>query len=338
MGYQEAATGRLRLLPALVLALIALVIAIGASLAIGGGRVGPERAFAALLGHADEEARFVLAELRLPRTVTGIVVGSALGMAGAVLQSTARNPLAEPGLLGVSAGASFAVVVSIALGASTGTLHTGVAIVGALVGCLLALAAAHLRGVGDDPVRLVLAGVALSSMLGSASSLLLLTDQRTRDEIRFWTIGAIAGRGFPVVLDILPTIALGIVVILLVVRPLAALALGEQVARSLGHRVRLIRIAAIVGVALLVGSATAAAGPIGFVGLVVPFAARALVGPDVRRTLLVCTVLGPVMILLADVLGRMLVRPSELPLGVVTAFIGAPVLVAVVRAHRLPSL
>lgn len=329
---------RLTVAQALGVSLVVLAAAAACSLLVGAGSVGPGQAIDALRGGGTDEARFVVFDLRLPRTVVGVTVGLALGVAGAVLQSAARNPLAEPGLLGVSAGASFAVVLAIWFGASAMTVYTQVAILGAMIGCLLALGAARLTGIGDDPVRLVLAGVALSSMLGAASSMLLLIDQRTRDEIRFWTVGAIAGRDYGVVIGILPTIVIGVAVAATIARPLSAMALGERVALGLGHRPRLTRVLAMVGVALLVGSATAAAGPIAFVGLAVPFAARALVGPDIRPVLLVCAVLGPVMVLFADISSRLLVRPSEMPIGVVTAFIGAPVLVGVVRSHRLPTL
>jgi iron complex transport system permease protein len=308
-----------------------------ASLLLGSGEVGPVRAAGALVG-GDEEARFAVWSLRWPRTLVGAVVGAALGTAGAVLQAAARNPLAEPGLLGVGAGASTAVVLVIALGGSVATLGPYAAVVGALLGCLAATGAARLHGVGDDPVRLVLAGAAISGLLGSLTSVLLLVDQRSADEVRFWTVGAVAGRDLGVLSGVLPPLLLGAVLVALVARPLAALSLGEQVAAGLGARPRAARLGAVVAVALLVGAATAAAGPIGFVGLVVPFAARALVGPDLRRVLLPSVVLGPVVVVGADVVSRLVVRPYEMPLGVVTALVGAPVLVAVVRASRVPAL
>ncbi|WP_229402532.1 FecCD family ABC transporter permease [Micromonospora okii] len=320
-------------MPAVLLAVAGIT-----SLLIGSGEVGPGRALHALTGGGDAEASFAVWELRWPRTLVAAGVGAALGAAGAVLQAAARNPLAEPGLLGVSAGASTAVVVVIAVGGSVATLGPYVAVVGALLGCLAALGAARLRGVGDDPVRLVLAGAALSGLLGSLTSILLLVDQRSADEVRFWTVGAVAGRDLGVLAGALPVLLLGGLLVLLVARPLAALALGEQVAAGLGNRPRRARLGAMVAVALLVGGATAVAGPIGFVGLVVPFAARALVGPDLRRALLPSLLLGPVVVLVADIASRLLVRPYEMPLGVVTAIIGAPVLVAVVRARRVPTL
>ncbi|SFI06797.1 iron complex transport system permease protein [Modicisalibacter xianhensis] len=314
------------------------------SLLFGAGEIGPGASLSSLLGmregaaqHA-EEAAFVIHELRLPRTMLGLVVGMALGVAGALLQAVARNPLAEPGLLGVSAGSAFAVAIALMLGASAATLRVSVAQLGALGGCLCVLAAARMRGVGNDPVRLVLAGAVLSGLLGALTSMILLVDQRTADEIRFWIVGSLAGRHLEDLQAILPSLALAGVITLLIGRPLAALALGERVAVGLGHHPRLVRLLAIGVVALLVGATTAVAGPIAFVGLVVPFAARALAGPDIRRTLWLCLPLGPLVVIGADIVSRLVVQPSELPLGVLTALIGAPVLILVVRSQRLPTL
>jgi iron complex transport system permease protein len=317
---------------------IALLVAALASLALGAGDVGPARALAVLFGTGDDDARFAVLQLRIPRTLVAVAVGLALGVAGAVLQAAARNPLAEPGLLGVSAGASFAVVVTIGAGASVASLGPWVAVLGAGAGCLLAVGAARLRGTGDDPIRLVLAGAALSGLLGAGTSIILLLDQRTADEVRFWTVGSVAGRDLDTLAQVGPVLAAGLLLALLVARPLSALALGDATAQGLGHRPARARIGAVGSVALLVGGAVAAAGPVAFVGLVVPFLARALVGPDLRRVLAVSVLLGPSVVLVADVVSRLLVRPYEMPLGVVMALIGAPVLVAVVRSTRMPAL
>jgi iron complex transport system permease protein len=319
-------------------AAVALLLAVLASLVFGAGEVGPARALAALTSGADDDARFAVLVLRAPRTLVAIAVGMALGVAGAVLQAAARNPLAEPGLLGVSAGASFAIVVAIAAGAGAATLGPWVAVLGAAAGCLLAVGAARLGGTGDDPVRLVLAGAALSGLLGAGTSIILLLDQRTADEVRFWTVGSVAGRDLGTLSQVGPVLAAGLLIAVLTARPLSALSLGDATARGLGHHPARARGLAIGAVALLVGGAVAAAGPIAFVGLVVPFLARALVGPELRRVLAVSVLLGPVVVLVADVASRLLVRPYEMPLGVVTAMLGAPVLVAVVRSTRLPSL
>ncbi|TWI55559.1 iron complex transport system permease protein [Pseudomonas duriflava] len=321
-----------------LICLTLVVLSVLASLLIGAGDVSPGRSAQALWSGADSEARFIVMELRWPRTLLGAMVGMALGAAGVILQSATRNPLAEPGLLGVSAGASFAVVLAISLGSSAATLNLGVAVAGALAGCFLVLLVTQLRGIGSDPVRLILVGAAFTSMLMAISTLILLSDQRSADEMRFWVIGALAGRPTETAYSSAPGVLLGLLLMLPLIRPLAALALGERVATGLGHHPQLTRMSALVCVAILVGTATAAAGPIAFVGLIVPFVARRLVGPDIRRTLWLSLLIGPIIILFADTISRLVVKPYELPIGVVTAFIGAPILIAVVRGHRLPTL
>lgn len=322
----------------MLLLLTALVAVSVVSLLVGAGSVGPWRVLALLSGTPDSEVSFIVWELRAPRTLIGIAVGMALGVSGALLQAVARNPLAEPGLLGVSAGAAFAVTLALVLGASAATLRISVAQLGALLGCICVLSVARFRGVGNDPVRLVLAGAAFSGLLASLTSLILLYDQRAADEIRFWVIGSLSGRRLDDLVAVMPSMLLAALVIALIARPLAALALGERIASGLGHHPHLIRWLVVACVALLVGAATAIAGPIAFVGLVVPFVARAFAGPDIRRTLWFCLPIGPLMVLAADIISRVVVAPSELPLGVLTALCGAPVLVAVVRARRLPML
>ncbi|MBR9926242.1 MAG: iron ABC transporter permease [Gammaproteobacteria bacterium] len=322
----------------MLILLTALVAVSVVSLLIGAGEVGPRRVLGLLYGVSDSEAQFIVWELRAPRTLIGIVIGIALGVAGALLQAISRNPLAEPGLLGVSAGAAFAVALALVLGASAATLRISVAQLGALIGCVCVLSVARFRGVGNDPVRLVLAGAAFSGLLGSLTSLMLLYDQRAADEIRFWVVGSLAGRRLDDLVAVLPSLLVAAIAVVIMARPLAALALGERAASGLGHHPTLIRWVAVGCVALLVGAATAIAGPIAFVGLVVPFVARAFAGPDIRRTLWFCLPIGPLIVLSADIISRVVVAPSELPLGVLTALCGAPVLIAVVRAKRLPML
>ncbi len=309
-----------------------------ASMLLGAGSLTAGESLQALFGHGSEEHLFIVHELRWPRTLLAIVVGIALGAAGTVMQAATRNPLAEPGLLGVSAGASFAVVLAIYYGADTVGVHFGIAIGGALAGCMLVLLTTGMRGTGNDPVRLVLAGAAFSSILVAVTTLILLHDQRTADEIRFWVVGALGGRPAANLLWALPGISLGLAMVGATAAALAALSLGEKVAMGLGHRPIFTRILAMAGVAVLVGTATAAAGPIAFAGLIVPYFARRLVGPDVRRALPIAMILGPAVLLFCDILSRLAVRPYELPIGVVTACIGAPVLIAVVRSQRLPRL
>ncbi|KAE8546021.1 ABC-type Fe3+-siderophore transport system, permease component [Marinobacter nauticus] len=324
--------------PPLLAAGFLLLLVVLASLLYGAGPVSASDAIAALMANGTEEAWFVVTELRLPRTIIALVTGLALGLAGALLQSMTRNPLAEPGLLGVSAGSGFAVALAILLGATTATLTTLVAQLGALAGCALVIAATRVQGLGNDPVRLVLAGATLTGLLLALTSMLMLIDQRAADEIRFWITGSVAGKPLSILWATLPSITLALVLMATVARPLAAMALGEKAAVGLGHHPGRIRFLITLTVALLVGSATALAGPLIFVGLVVPFIARAFSGPDIRKTLWLCVPVGPAVVLGADVLSRLIAAPAEMPLGVVAALIGAPVLLAIVRAGRMPSL
>lgn len=326
-------------LPQLFLfSLMLLAMTCALSMLLGAGDLTVAEAFQVLTGAGSDEAHFIVSELRAPRTLIGCVVGAALACAGALMQTLARNPLAEPGLLGISAGSSFSVTLALLLGSSAATLNIHVAQLGALGGCLLVLSAARIQGVGNDPVRLVLAGATLTGLLLSLISLMLMFDQRTADEIRFWITGSVAGRSLDHLGQAIPSLTIAALLTLMIMRPLAALSLGERTAQSLGHRPGRTRLISVSIVALLVGSATAIAGPIIFVGLVVPFIARALAGPDIRRTLWLCLTLGPVIVVSADTLSRVLVAPAELPLGVMTALLGAPVLLLVVRGRRLPSL
>ncbi|RNF49951.1 iron ABC transporter permease [Marinomonas hwangdonensis] len=321
-----------------VSALVVLALCFICSLLLGAGGLSPSASFQTLIGKGSADAEFTVFHLRATRTVVGLFVGLTLGIAGALMQSVARNPLAEPGLLGVSAGSSLAVAITLVLGASTATLTVGVAQFGALLGCLCVLGVARMQGQQNDPIRLVLAGAALSSLLLAVTSLLLLFDQRAADEIRFWVTGSVAGRDTNTLLSVLPSMLVAGLCVLYAAKPLASLALGERVAIGLGHKPKRVRGVVIFAVALLVGGATAIAGPVAFIGLVVPFAARALVGPDIRRTLWLCLPLGPIIVITADVISRLIAQPAEMPLGVLTAVVGAPVLLLIVRSRRLPTL
>ena len=300
----SAVASRALSLPLIAAGLLLFLIII-ASLLYGAGPISASEAFMVLAGSGSEEARFVVSELRLPRTIIGLVTGLALGLAGALLQSMTRNPLAEPGLLGVSAGSGFAVALAILFGASTATLTSFVAQLGALAGCALVIAATRVQGLGNDPVRLILAGATLTGLLLALTSMLMLMDQRAADEIRFWITGSIAGKPLSMLQATLPSILAALILIVIVARPLAAMALGEKAAVGLGHHPGRIRFLIVLTVALLVGSATALAGPLIFVGLVVPFIARAFAGPDIRKTLWLCVPVGPAVVLAIVRAGRM---------------------------------
>lgn len=274
---------------------------------------------------------------RVPRTLLGLMAGSALGLAGALIQALTRNPLADPGLLGVNAGASFAMVLCIALFAST---SPAVLLPAAFAGALGATALIYLigteRGAPADPARFVLAGVALAAVLGGFSSALTLFDAPAFDALRYWAAGSLDVRDLQRLRWALAPFAAGGLVAAALARPLNALALGDTLAQGLGVNPRRLQFAAVGAIALLCGAATAVAGPIAFVGLLIPQLARRLAGPDQRWLFAFSALLGPLLLLLADVLGRVLVA-GELRVSIVTAFVGAPVLIALARREYGPA-
>jgi len=319
---------------ALVLAvgLAALLAAVLASLAVGSKGIAPLDVLRALAAPDGSEASTIVRSLRVPRTVVGIEVGAALALGGVVMQALTRNPLADPRILGVSAGASLGVVTAIAaFGITTLAGYVWFGIAGAAVaGVLVATVASRARA-GASPVSLALAGAALDASLGAIVYALLAIDARTFDEFRFWVVGSLAGRTPAAALQVLPVLLVGAVLALAGARGLDALALGEDVARGLGHRVGWLRVGTGAAAVLLTGGAVAVAGPIAFVGLAVPHLVRALVGADHRWVLAASAVIGPTLVLAADVAGRVVTPPAEVPTGVVTALVGAPLLILLVR-------
>ncbi|MGX0118874.1 FecCD family ABC transporter permease [Corynebacterium otitidis] len=267
----------------------------------------------------------VIAELRLPRTLLAVVVGAALGAAGALIQGHTRNPLADPGIIGISSGAALAVVAGFAfLGIATPLPSAAVAFGGAIAATAAVFALASIgRGV-VNPLTLVLGGAALSAVLSSVTAGLVLTDSQNLDRMRFWTVGSVAGRDLDVVWAIAPLVALGLVAALATGPTLNVLNLGEDAAAALGVNTGRHRVAGMLIIALLAGAATAAAGPIGFVGLLVPHLARGLCGPDYRWILPYSAAWGAALLLIADVAARLVARPGELQVGIVLAFVGAP--------------
>ncbi|MBC3761790.1 FecCD family ABC transporter permease [Quadrisphaera oryzae] len=330
---------------ALLVMAACLLVAVWLSLAVGSRPVPPATVLHALssaLGGGAAPAGTdagVVVDQRLPRTVLGLAAGAALGVSGALVQAVTRNPLADPGVLGVTAGASFAAAVAVGvLGASA----TGGGVWAALLGALLAsvlvqLVGASTSGGRGSPVQLLLAGLALGAVLAGLTSALRLSDPQAFSALVVWESGNLADRGWSGLAAVWPLLAAGLVVALALTPALNAVALGDDLAQALGARVWLVRAASVGAVALLAGGATAAAGPIAFVGLVVPHAVRWAVGPDQRWLVACCAFAAPVLLLLADVVGRVVLRPGELPAGVVTAALGAPVLIALVRRQRVPA-
>ncbi|GAA2597671.1 iron chelate uptake ABC transporter family permease subunit [Dactylosporangium fulvum] len=325
---------------AAIAALIAAVAgAVVLSLAVGAQTLSPAEVWHAVVApEPGAQATAIVRDLRLPRTILGLLVGLALGAAGALMQGHTRNPLADPGLLGISAGASFAVVIGIQLGVDTLTGYVWFAFAGALLASLLVFGIASGRQGGPTPVALALAGMAISALLASFTQSMLLADKASLNVFRFWVVGSLSGRDAGVAVQVTPFLAVGLLLALANAPALNALGLGEDVARALGQRVFAARAVGVAAVVLLTGAATAACGPIGFLGLVVPHAARALTGPD-HRWLIPCSALaGAAVLLCADVLGRVVVRPAELQTGIVLAAVGAPFFIALVRRRGVVRL
>ncbi|GAA1589163.1 iron chelate uptake ABC transporter family permease subunit [Kribbella hippodromi] len=321
----------------LALCVAVLGIAVVLSLCAGSRWIGVGEVYRALGEFGGSDTDRVVRYLRLPRTLAGVLVGVALGLSGGVMQGVTRNPLADPGILGVNAGAAVAVVAAIGL---FGVHSLNGYVWFAMGGALVATVVVYLVGAvgGTTPVKLALAGAAISALLGSITSAATLLDLSTLNEYRFWVVGSLSLADQGMVLQAVPFIAVGTFLALVLGRSLNQLALGEDLARALGTRVMLVRVLAGLAVVVLAGTATAIAGPIGFLGLAVPHVARTIVGPDQRWILPWSMVLSPAVLLLSDVVGRVAARPAELQVGIVTALVGAPLFIALVRRRRMASL
>ncbi len=311
-----------------------LAVAFGLSLALGSRAIPVPEVLRVLLAPDGSDAAAIVRELRLPRSVLALVVGAALGIAGAQLQGLTRNALADPGLLGVSAGAALAVVsTATVLGVGGATGQAWAALLGAL-GATLAvwLLAGNRRS--TSPLPLVLAGVAVTALLASVTTVLVLLDADTLDEYRFWAVGSVAGRDLSLLAPVAPFLVVGLVLALAGTRTLDLLALGEDLAAGLGARLAWGRAGVLLSATLLTAASVAVAGPLVFVGLVVPHLARGVVGPAHRWLLPLSAILGACLLLVSDVVGRVVARPAEIQVGIITALVGAPFLVALARRRR----
>lgn len=321
-----------------VLAVVVLVLCVVASIAFGSRVVSLDELVSAVSGHADGIAEAAILK-RVPRTLLAILVGATLGLAGAVLQGVTRNPLADPEILGVTSGAAFFVVVGIAyFGLSAPLSYVWVAITGCAVSAAFVYSIGSLGRGGPTPLKLALAGAITSAALTSLTAVVLLPRIDVMNEFRFWEIGGVGGATYDRIALILPFLAVGALICLASARGLNSLALGDDVAAGLGERVVRTRLVAAAGAFILCGAATAMAGPIGFVGLVVPHVCRFVVGIDHRWLLPYSALVGAILLTMADVVGRVVARPSEVDVGIVTALVGAPVFVYLARRQKVASL
>lgn len=315
----------------------ALALALAASVALGTTGIALERTVMAFTDYDGSREHVIVMTVRLPRAVLAAVVGVALGVAGAVMQAVSRNPLAEPGILGIAWGAALAsVAAQVAFSVGSPAVLTAIALLGAGVAGLVVLVLGSLGRRGLTPAKLVVAGAAVSTLLWSVLQGILVVDAQSLEGSRRWLAGSLVGRDLDVLVHVLPYVAAGLVTAFALARPLTALSLGEDVARGLGLRTGAVKAAAGAAVVLLAGAAVAVAGPVMLVGLAVPHLARGLVGRDYRRVLPASALLGAVLVLAADTVARFPIAPQELPVGVMTALVGAPVFVSIARRGVRP--
>ncbi|MFJ8822290.1 FecCD family ABC transporter permease [Streptomyces sp. NPDC102467] len=320
----------------LLVSVVVLVAVLVASIAVGAKPLALDQVWHGLFHDTGTYADIVVGE-RVSRTLLGLLAGLALGLAGAVLQALTRNPLADPGILGINMGASAAVVTAITFfGVTSFSGYVWFAFFGSAAVGVLVYVLGGTRGA--TPVRLALAGTAISAALSGYLYAVMITDDVALNRMRFWQVGSLASAKMDTIQQVLPFIVVGAVLALGLARPLNAMAMGDDTARALGAHLGRTRALSMAAATLLCGAATAACGPIVFVGLMVPHIVRSFTGPDMRWILPYAAVLSPVLLLGADVVGRLVARPAELQVGIVTAVIGAPVFIVLVRRRKLAQL
>lgn len=318
----------------LAVAGVVLVLLFLSSLAFGAADLAFRDIYDAFLAYDGSTEHLIIRTVRLPRSLIATFVGAALAVSGAIMQGITRNPLASPSILGVNAGASLAVVMITFLINSVGlNLYVWFAFAGAGFTAVTVYFLGSLGRGGLTPINLTIAGVAITIFLSSLTRGILIVSQQTLDQIRFWLAGSLAGRDIELLWQVLPYFSLGLLLALLLGRQLTMLSLGEDVAKGLGQRTVLVKLSAALSVVLLAGSSVAIAGPIGFIGLVVPHMTRSLVGLDYRWLLPYAGILGAILLLFADLCARVVLQPQEIPVGLVMPLIGAPFFIHLVRSQ-----
>lgn len=330
---------RKRVLVAIVAAAI-LVIVVGLSLAVGARGIDPGTVWDSLVSYDPTNPdHLIVRDLRMSRTIIGILAGAALAVAGALMQALTRNPFADPGLLGINAGAALAVVIGIATGTATSfSGQVWLAFLGAAIAAVMVYAIGARGNSTGAPVRLALAGVAITALLTSVTYAILTVSKSTLNEYRFWVVGSLSGRQGNDITGLVVVVTIGLVVGFLAARSLQAISLGDDAAAALGVRIGLTRFVVIAVVTLLAGAATAAAGPIVFVGLAVPHVVRSLVGASLPWMLAISAMGGAILLLACDIMGRMIAQPSEIAVGITTAAIGGLIFALLARRMRVVEL
>jgi iron complex transport system permease protein len=323
---------RALLVPGMLVGIVLLIAALLWSITLGAAEITPQVVYEALFQFDGSFDHLIIQTVRLPRVLAGVTVGAALSVAGAIMQGLTRNPLADSGILGINSGASFAVVLAVfTLGNPPLSAYAYFAFIGAGVAAGLVYFIGSLGRGGATPLKLTLAGVILTAFISSFTTAILIGDQETLDKIRFWTAGSLAGRDMAILTQTAPFILIGLLAAVLISRQITTISLGDDVAKGLGQNTLWIKAVAALIVVLLAGGAVALAGPIGFVGLVVPHIVRFIVGMDYRSIIPYSALLGGLLVTLADVGARIVIRPQEVPVGVMMAVVGAPFFIWLAR-------
>ncbi|PSO57777.1 MAG: iron ABC transporter permease [Cyanobacteria bacterium QH_9_48_43] len=313
--------------------LLILLLCFFASLAVGAADISLGSIYTAFTAFDGSTEHLIIRTVRLPRSLIATFVGAALAVAGAIMQGITHNPLASPSILGVNAGAAFAVVVAtLIFGSSSLSVYAWFAFLGAGITAVMVYLLGSLGRGGLTSLNLTIAGAALTAFISSITSGILIISQRTLEEIRFWIAGSIAGRELDLFMQVLPYLGVGLLLAFALGRQITTLSLGEDVAKGLGQQTAWVKIAAAVSVVLLAGGSVAIAGPIGFIGLIIPHMSRFLVGVDYRWILPYAPMLGAILLLVADTCARIVIQPQELPVGLVMPLIGAPFFIYLIRS------
>lgn len=317
----------------LFVGVLLLAVCLLISITLGAADIDSAEVYRALFAFDDTSfPQLIVRTVRLPRVLAGVVVGAALAVAGAIMQGLTANPLASPSILGINAGAAFFVVLGVYLLGSPSMLVYGMlAVSGAAVAAIIVYGMASLGRGGTTPVKLTLSGVIFAAFTAAFTTAILILDQNTFDQIRFWSVGSLAGRDMEVLMWMTPIVAVGMAGGLLLARQITTISLGEDIAKGLGQNTLKVKLAAAAMVVLLAGGAVGIAGPIAFVGLIIPHVVRTICGVDYRWVLPYAAVAGGILVTVADSLGRVLLAPQEIPIGVMLAFVGAPFFIYLAR-------
>ncbi|WP_160686570.1 iron ABC transporter permease [Clostridium sp. C2-6-12] len=316
-----------------------LGICVMASFAWGSKNLEVSQVVSALLNKGDMSFSALVVRERIPRTIFSIMAGASLGISGALMQSITRNPIADPSILGVNTGASLFVVIGIAFfNINSANQYIWVALAGAALTSIFVYGMASIGNGGITPIKLALAGSATSAVLSSLVSAIILPRSEVMDAYRFWQVGSVSGATWESIKLILPFIIVGLVISVVVAPALDALALGDEVATGLGVNIGVIRIICAIAGVVLCGAITAIAGPIGFVGLMIPHSMRLIFGSNLRGMVPLSAIGGAVLLTISDVLGRVIGSPGELQVGIITAFIGAPILIVIARKAKVRAI